>query len=160
MKKLKKLKVLFLIFCQLTIVKAQHVWTFDECVQYAIDHNIDIQQKIVDIQLLENQLNTTQNDWMPSFSAAAAQRFSFGNALASTGTMASTIKTYNADLSYTNATIDLQMPVFDGFRRKNQEQADHWSVQQATASLASAQKSLTIQIATYYLQSYSVRGPR
>jgi len=143
---------------QLPTLHAQHVWTFDECVQYAIDHNIDIQQKAIDIQLQENKLNTTQNDWMPSLNLTAAQRFSFGNAYASTGAMPSSAEKYSADLSYTNATIDLQMPVFDGFRRKNQAQADHWSVQQATANLAQAHKSLTIQIATYYLQALYEKG--
>ena len=143
---------------QCSMLYAQRVWTFDECVQYAIDNNIDIQKKAIDIQLQENRLNTTQNEWMPSLSATAAQRFSFGNAYASTGTMASQSQSYDADLSYTNATVELQMPVFDGFRRKNQEQADHWSVQQATASMAQARKSLTIQIATFYLQALYEKG--
>ena len=133
-------------------------WTFDECVQYAIEHNIDIQQKALDIQLQENQLNTTRNEWMPTLEANAAQRFSFGNALASTGTMAASSEPYNSDLAYTDATVNLSMPIFDGFRRKNQARADHWSVQQATASLACARKSLTIQIATYYLQTLYEKG--
>lgn len=159
----KQFKVLFIAVALTSYISheplsAQHVWSFDECVQYAIDHNIDIQQKTVDIRLQENQLNTTRNDWMPTVEANAAQRFSFGNALASTGTMASTTEAYNADLSYTNATVDLSMPIFDGFRRKNQARSDHWSVQQATASLASARKSLTIQIATYYLQALYEKG--
>lgn len=165
MKKLNHIKVLFMILCQLSIVsyqlsiaRAQHVWTYDECIQYAIDNNIDIKQKAVDIEMQKNQLNTTENDWLPSVNVVAAQRFSFGNAFASTGTMASSNQVYNADLSYTNATADLEMPVFDGFRRKNQKLADHWSVQQATASLLYARKTLTIQIATYYLQALYEKG--
>lgn len=165
MKKLRNIKVLFMILCQLSIVsyqlsiaRAQHVWTYDECIQYAIDNNIDIKQKTVDIEMQKNQLNTTENDWLPSVNVVAAQRFSFGNAFASTGTMASSNQVYNADLSYTNATADLEMPVFDGFRRKNQKLADHWSVQQATASLLYARKTLTIQIATYYLQALYEKG--
>lgn len=165
MKKLRNIKVLFMILCQLSIVsyqlsiaRAQHVWTYDECIQYAIDNNIDIKQKAVDIEMQKNQLNTTENDWLPSVNVVAAQRFSFGNAFASTGTMASSNQVYNADLSYTNATADLEMPVFDGFRRKNQKLSDHWSVQQATASLLYARKTLTIQIATYYLQALYEKG--
>lgn len=139
-------------------LQAQKVWTFDECVQYAIDHNVSIQQKAFDIKIQENQLNTTKYDWLPSINAFAAQRFSFGNAYASTGTMASSSVTYNANLSYTNAAVELQMPIFDGLRHKNQKQADLWAVQQATASHASAIKSLSIQIASYYLQALYERG--
>ena len=153
MKKLMNHKALFLILCQLSIAnyqlsiaKAQHLWSFDECVQYAINHNINIQQRIIDVQVHENDLNTIQNDWMPTLSATTAQRFSFGNALASTGTMPSSDATYNSDLSYTNGAIELAMPIFDGYRRINQERAVHWSVEQATASLASARKNLSIQI--------------
>lgn len=149
----------FSIFnCQLSTAQAQRLWTFDDCVQYAIDHNINIQQQEVDILLQKNQLNTTQNEWLPTLEADAAHRFSFGNALASTGTMASSSDNYEADLAYTNASVNLSMPIFDGFRRKNQKHADHWSVQQATASLDYARKSLTIQIATYYLQTLYERG--
>ena len=165
MKRLISIKALLVILCQLpvagcqlSVVKAQHVWTFDECVQYAIDHNIDIQKKTVDIQLQENDLNTAKNDWMPTVDAYGAQRFSFGNAYASTGTMAASADSYSSDLSYTNGSIELSMPVFDGFRRKNQTQAGHWSVQQATATLASARKSLTIQIASFYLQALYEKG--
>ena len=150
--------LLTIVSYQLSVAKAQHVWTFDECIHYAIDNNIDIQKRAVDIQLQENELNTTKNDWMPTIEANGAQRFSFGNAYASTGTMPSSAEGYGSDLSYTNGSIELSMPVFDGFRRKNQAQAGHWSVQQATASLASARKSLTIQIATFYLQALYEKG--
>ena len=143
---------------QCSMLHAQRLWTFDECVQYAIEHNIDIQQKTLDIQLQENQLNTTQNEWMPTLEANAAQRFSFGNALASTGTMAASSEPYNSNLAYTDATVSLSMPIFDGFRRKNQKHADRWSVQQATASLNHARKSLSLQIATYYLQTLYEQG--
>ena len=147
---------LFIVHCSL--LHAQHVWSYDECIQYAIDHNIDIQQKMVDIDMQKNELNNVQNEWLPSVTLNAAQRFSFGNALASTGTMASTTERFNADLSYTNASVDAELALFDGFRRKNQRRSGHWAVEQATASLDYTRKSLTIQIATYYLQVLYEKG--
>lgn len=142
----------------MTVAKAQHRWSYEECVQYAIDHNINIQQRMVDLRLKQNEQTTAQNDWMPTLSAMGAQRLSFGNALASTGTIPSATDTYNADLSYTNATVELAMPVFDGFRRISQRRAAHWSVEQATATLASARKNMAIQIATCYLQALYEKG--
>ena len=143
---------------QWSTVNAQRKWSLDECVQYAIDHNINIQQRAVDLQLKQNDLNTARNDWMPTLSAVGAQRFSFGNAYASTGSMPSSPDSYSADLSYTNATVELDMPIFDGFRRINKKRAAHWSVEQATANLATARKNLSIQIATYYLQVLYEKG--
>jgi outer membrane protein len=166
---MKKSKILNMLFftaglqllalgTQLSTLHAQHVWSYEECVQYAIDHNIDIQQKVVNIDMQKNELNNVQNEWLPSVTLNAAQRFSFGNALASTGTMASTTEAFNADLSYTNASVDAELTLFDGFRRKNQRRSGHWTVQQATASLDYSRKSLTIQIATYYLQVLYEKG--
>lgn len=155
------LSLFFIIFSLLFSFaqrSAQRQWSFDECVQYAIDHNINIQQRTVDLQIKQNDLNTAKNDWMPSLSAIGAQRFSFGNAYASTGTMPSATDSYSADLAYTNATVELDMPVFDGFRRINKKRAAHWSVEQATANLATARKNLSIQIATYYLQVLYEKG--
>jgi len=154
---MKKILLAVIALLSGVTIHAQHVWSYDECVEYAVSHNIDIQQRAVDIELQANQLNTIKNDWLPRVSVNGAQRFSFGNAMASTGTMATSAR-QNHDLSYTNAVVELDMPVFDGFKRINQQRAAEWSVKQATAQLASSRKSLSFTLATYYLQALYEKG--
>ena len=137
---------------------AQRQWTFEDCLQYAIEHNIDIQQRAIDIKIQENERNSANNEVLPAVTLNAGQQFSFGNALAATGTMPASTDNFDADLSYTSASIGLEMPIFNGFRTKNHKLSAHYSLEQATANMAFARKSLKIQIATYYLQALYERG--
>lgn len=141
-----------------SLLNAQHLWTYEECLQYAIDHNINIQQRALDIKMQENERNTADNEWLPAVTLNAGQQFSFGNAFAATGTMPPSTDNYDADLSYTSASVGLEMPVFNGFRTKNRKLSARYSLEQATANMQFAHKSLSIQIATYYLQALYEKG--
>ena len=155
--------ILSWMICQLSVVNcqlasAQRQWTLDECVQYATEHSNEVLRKILELEISKNDLNTAQNEWMPTVSATVGQQFSFGNALASTGVMPSTTSEYNADLSFTGGSIGMEMPLFDGFLTRSRRRAAHWQVEQATASLAHVRKNLAIQVATYYLQVLYEQG--
>ena len=145
-----------MVNCQLA--NAQRQWTLDECVQYATEHSNEVLRKILELEISKNDLNTAQNEWMPTVSATVGQQFSFGNALASTGVMPSTTSEYNADLSFMGGSIGMEMPLFDGFLTRSRRRAAHWQVEQATASLAHVRKNLAIQVATYYLQVLYEQG--
>ena len=129
---------------------AQLPWKLDDCLRYARENNIDLQQREIEVELSKNSLNTAKNNWLPMVEFTAAQQFSFGNASASTGVMAT--EPFDANLSYTSGSLNLEMPIFDGFLRKNRQRSADWSVKEAVASLDHAHKNLTIQVATYYLQ--------
>ena len=135
---------------------AQQPWTLDDCLQYARENNIDLQKREIEVELSKNSLNTAKNDWLPTIEFTAAQQFSFGNASASTGVMAT--EHFDANLSYTSGSLNVEMPLFDGFLRKNRQRSADWSVKEAVASLDHAHKNLTIQVATYYLQVLYEQG--
>lgn len=137
---------------------AQPKWSYEDCVQYAIEHNIDVQRRMLDVQMSENDLDTATKDWLPTVTAGIAQQFSFGNALASTGTMPSSSGQVDSDLSYTSAGVSAEMTLFDGFRTQNRVKAARWQVRQTMASLDHARKDLSIQVAVYYLQALYEEG--
>ena len=45
---------------------AQPKWSYEDCVQYAIEHNIDVQRRMLDVQMSENDLDTATKDWLPT----------------------------------------------------------------------------------------------
>ena len=71
---LRGLAFLMLFPTSLTMSHAQRQWTLDECISYAIDHNINIQQRALDIKKSQVKLETSSNAWLPEVSARVGTR--------------------------------------------------------------------------------------
>ena len=150
---MKKLLVLFIAtLSQLSPSLAQRQWTLDECIAYAVDHNINIQQRELDIKKSQVKLETSSNAWLPEVSAHLGEQFSFGNYNSTTGSLTSPTVAENNDLAYTTGGVTATMNLFDGFKTTSQKRADRFSLDAATANLEKARKDIGIQIAVRYLE--------
>jgi len=121
-------------------------WTLEECIQYAIDHNIDLKQRVEAEKIREIELNTSKNSWLPSLNAEMGQNFDFGRSPSKDGTI--------LDQNSINSTagISLSMPVFDGLKIPNDIAARKLDLLAATENLNKAKEDLAINVASYYLQ--------
>ncbi|MDR1624416.1 MAG: TolC family protein [Tannerellaceae bacterium] len=121
-------------------------WTLEECIRYAIEHNIDLKQQEQQQQLSKIAANTSKNSWLPNLNASVGQNFSFGRIQSADGTISS------RNGSNTSFGAQIQMPVFDGLRIPNDIAAKKLNLQAAMASLEKAKDALAINIASYYIQ--------
>lgn len=146
------LSLLVLLSVTQTTIHAQRKqWTLDECIAYALEHNINIQQRALDIKKSEVKLETSSNAWLPEVNARLGEQFSFGNYNSTTGSMTGSLVSDNNDLAYTTGTISATMNLFDGGKVKNQERADRYSLEASNAYLAKARKDVDINIAISFL---------
>lgn len=134
-------------------LQAQHVWTLDECIEYAIENNVDIRRQMVDIQCREVQLNTSSNAWLPDLNVQIGEQVSFCNYDFYTGHVSDETDDESKDLSYTTGRIAMSMPIFNAHRLKNTVISDQHLLDAATHNLEKAKKDIGIQIAVYYLES-------
>ena len=112
---MKKLfHILTLCLIGLSSAHAQQTMSLHDCVQYAIDHNIGIEQRKLQEQNAEIALETSRFSRLPSVSASLGQSFGFGR---STGRDGSTVDQTSTSSSF---NIGAQVPVFTGFRIKNE----------------------------------------
>lgn len=151
-------KWLLLAVClPFSICQAQQKWSLQECIDYAISHNVNVQQRAVQINKQEITLDIAKNAWLPQLNLQMYQLFGF-----ETPAGASTTTDYSMSIgeggSATIANATLSMPLFDGFKIKNQIQADKFSLSSATANLEAAKKDISIQVATYYLECLYYKG--
>ena len=151
-KSIRALSLFTVLSATITVANAQKQWTLDECITYAIDHNVNIQQRALQIQKNKVSLETSNNAWLPEVNAHLGEQFSFGNYNSTTGSMQGNNSDNNYDLAYTSGNITATMNLFDGFKVKNQIKADRFSLEAATANLEKARKDMGIQIAVYYLE--------
>lgn len=94
-------------------VLAQKVWTLEECINYAFENNIQIQQSRLQTQTAEVNLAQSKLDFIPSANASGSLGNSWGRAQSLSGLyMNQTTLTNNFGV---NANID----VFNGFSKWN-----------------------------------------
>jgi outer membrane protein len=121
-------------------------WTLEECIRYAIEHNIDLKQQEQQQELSKIAANTSQNSWLPNLNASVGQNFSFGRIQSADGTISS------RNGANTSFGAQIQMPVFDGLRIPNDIAAKKLNLQASMASLEKAKEDLAINITSWYVQ--------
>lgn len=143
------MKKLFLIISIVTAswaCQAQKVWTLDECVDYAMEHNVQILQTVVSQHNAEYQHKMAKNSWLPTLSAEAGQSFGFGQSPSAYGV-------YVSDNSAsTSFGINLGMPLFNGLSIYNQVKSTNLAYDAAQKDVEAAKYDLKLLIMAYYMQ--------
>lgn len=121
-------------------------WSLEECIRYAIEHNIDLKQRKLEQDNREVELHTSKYSWLPDLNANFGQNFDFGRSPSRTGVIADQ-NSANSSLS-----ISMSMPLFDGLKTPNDIAAKKFSLKAAAEGLNKAKEDLSIQVASYYLQ--------
>lgn len=136
-----------LLFCwQADAQEAMKKWTLEECINYAISHNIDLKQQAQQQSLSEVELSTSKNSWLPDLNASMGQNFDFGRSPSKDGVIV------DRNSSNSSAQLYLSMPLFDGFKILNDIAAKKLDLKAATEALNKAKEDLAINVASYFLQ--------
>ena len=127
---------------------AQDNWSLEECIQHALDHNIQIKQQQLNAQVNENNLFQTRLGALPSLNAGAAHNFSFGRALDET-----TYEfTQNQEVQSSNFNVNSSMTLFNGFQQWNSVQRDRFSMKASLQDLKRLKNEISLNVASAYLQ--------
>lgn len=121
-------------------------WSLEECIHYAIEHNIDLKQRQLDHDNKKVELHTSKYSWLPDLNTNIGQNFDFGRSPSKTGVIV------DQNSANSSASISLSMPIFDGFKIPNDIAAKRLNLQAAVENLNKAKEDLSINIASYYLQ--------
>ncbi|PXV68062.1 outer membrane protein [Dysgonomonas alginatilytica] len=128
-------------------MQSQSAWDLRKCIDYAIEHNIEIMQQGLQVKGAEVDLNTSKNARLPDLTGAADQSFSFGQ------TRNVTSGIYESKTaSITNFSFATNTPIFTGFRIQNQIKANELSLYAAMAGLDKAKENMELQITSYFLE--------
>lgn len=133
-------------------INAQTQMSLHDCVDYAIQHNISIEQQKLNEENAKITLETTRYSRLPNLNASLSQGFGFGR---STSREGSTVDQTSANTSF---GINASMPIFTGFRIPNQVKVDEYSLKAATENLEKAKRDITVSVATYYLNALYYKG--
>lgn len=121
-------------------------WSLEACIDYAYANNIQLKQKVEEQEARKVELHTSKHSWLPAVNANMGQSFQFGRSTSKSGVIV------DQNASNTTFNINLDMPIFDGFKIPNDIAARKLDLQAAIESLNKAKEDLAVNIASYYLQ--------
>ncbi len=88
-------------------------WTLQECVNYALDHNISIKQQELSKELVEEDITIAKGNFYPSVNSSASQNWNFGSFIDINGGRVSRDSRSNSFGLNSNLTL------YNGNRNKN-----------------------------------------
>ena len=123
-----------------------HPWTLDECIDWALEHNLSVVQQEMSRESSEIDLNSAQWSLAPSVQASASENWSFGRGLGGDNTYAS------GNSSTTGFSIGAGMNLFDGLATPNRISQARLNLEAATADLEKARDDIRVSVAQAYVQ--------
>lgn len=88
----------------------QEQWSLKKCIDYAIENNIDIKQRMLNTENKEIELHTAKMSRLPDLNASIGESFGFGRSTSRDGT------TEDNTSSQSYLSVETSVPVFTGFR--------------------------------------------
>jgi len=125
---------------------SQKQWSLRECIDYAIENNVEIKQQDLNVKNADIDLNTIKSSRLPDVNASLGQRFNFGRS-PNPGT-----GIYEENkASSTSLYLESNTPIFTGFKIPNQIKMNEMDLKAAMEGLEKARDNMQLQIASYYL---------
>ena len=134
------------LIVSLWVLLSGGVWNLKECIQYALDNNIDIKRSSMEVQQKEVELSTAKGRQLPAVSASAGQNFSFGRSLTSYNVYD------NTNVRSTSMSLGAQMPLFDGMSIYNGVKMGKLNLAAAVSDLERANDDMSVAVAQAYVQ--------
>lgn len=134
--------------------QAQEGWTLRQCIDYAIEHNIDIRRTANTAEQSEVNVNTAKWARLPSLNGSAGQSWNWGRT--QTAIKDETTGDYstvyvNTNSNSTNMSVSTNIPIFTGMEIPNQYALAKLNFKAAMADLEKAKEDISINIASAYL---------
>lgn len=120
-------------------------WTLQECVNYALDHNISVKQQELSKDLVEEDITIAQGNFYPSLNSSASQNWNFGSYVSGYNDLVSTNSRSN------NFGLNSNVTLYNGNRNKNNLLQVQKSLEAAGFDLEENKNGIMLYVVNFYL---------
>lgn len=146
---MKNIGLLFLFLSLSFSTYAQEnttTWTLQECVQYALEHNIKINQSYLDVKAAEIDQSDALGNYLPSLNASASNNWNSGLTQSVTTGVLEEQTTRNFSFN-----ASLSVPIFHGLQNLREWQRAKLSQLASEYSLEQMKDNVLLNVANAYL---------
>ncbi len=125
---------------------AQEEWSLQECIDYALENNIQIKRQELNTGYSRNQVSQAKSDRLPNLNAGASNNYSFGRSL-------NTDNVYeNVNSTQFSGYLSSNLTLFNGFIIQNTIEQSRLDLQAAIQELQKTKDDIILNIAAAYLE--------
>lgn len=147
MNRKKYFSLLLLVLTHFYSMGQTRKWSLEECVKYALDHNISIRQSELDTQTAGIDKKDAYGSFMPSVSASASHSWNIGlNQDITTGLLE------NQTTQFTSAGANVGIDIYKGLQNVNNLRKAKLSLLASQYQLQKMQEDIALNVANAFLQ--------
>ena len=141
-------KRLFFVFALFPFLMfSQHKWTLEECINYALDNSIELQQQKISMAINKNNLTQAKLSLLPSLSVSANHNYMRGH------TIDPFTNEFIPNKSNTeNFSVSSSVTLFNGFRMLNNVKYQKFNFLSSVENLKKTTNTISLNIASAFLQ--------
>lgn len=125
-------------------LSAQKKWSLRECVDYAVQHNLQVIQNEYSKQIQDSNLKMAKKNYLPSVSATVGNTVSFGQASLGTGSIRN-------DRFGNNANLGADILIYNNGRLEKTIRKTEFDVEASQYDIETIKNDISLQIAQQYL---------
>ncbi|MCI1720336.1 MAG: TolC family protein [Bacteroidales bacterium] len=123
-------------------------WSLERCIEYAKEHNLQVQQNQLSVQQAKNNILQSKLDFLPSVDGSASHNMSWGRSV-----NMQTLEIIQNKLSQsTSFSASASETIFSGLSKINTLKSNKTQLQIAEQQVEKLKNDITIQITKAYLQ--------
>lgn len=136
-----------LLFANPRPVAAQDNWSYQRCLEYALAHNLTLQQSVLQKRLAELTLKQNRLSQLPAINAGMSGGYRFGRSIDPTQNTFVTQSLFNSGFN-----IDMSADIFGWFTKQNAIAASKYQLYAQNYQLEKARNDMGVNIANAFLQ--------
>lgn len=125
-------------------------WDLKTCIQYAIEHNISVQQADVQSRIAKLQADLAKSNQLPTINGSTGMGLRLGRSIDPT-----TNGFTNTQFLYNNFGLNGGVQIFNAGKLTNAAASSNYSWQASEADKLNTSNDVSLSVATYYLQVLS-----
>ena len=126
---------------------AQQFWTLEDCIEYAMENNIQLKRQELLSESARNNYNQSRISILPGLTGFANHDFNSGRAL-----NYDTYQWENREFQQGNLGLEARVNIFGGFQNHNNIQQRRFMLMSRLEELEHARNNISLNIAVAYLQ--------
>ncbi|SHG26938.1 outer membrane protein [Chryseobacterium sp. OV279] len=125
-------------------LSAQKKWSLRECVDYAVEHNLQVIQNQYSKQIQDSNLKIAKNQYLPSVSGSMSNNVSFGQTSFGTGSLRN-------DRFSNSANLGADILLYNNGRLEKAIRKTQFDVEASQYDVETIKNDISLQIAQQYL---------
>ncbi|WP_245562225.1 TolC family protein [Niabella aurantiaca] len=129
-----------------TAGRAQDKWSLEQCVAYAVSHNISVKQADVQARVDRLTLEQSKAALYPTANTQHSMGYQFGRSIDPTSNQFTT-----NEILFANHSVNVNADLFNWFRKRNTVAANDFAYEASVARFDKARNDVALNVANAYL---------